>query len=66
MGSVPLPPLSCIMIAYITATYSGIPYSLAYLWIVGVCASTSALRGSALWEFPIKAAPPIILQLKSV
>ncbi len=48
------------MIAWMTGTYSEIPNSLAYRWIAGVWARTSALSGSLLWELPINAAPPMI------
>ena len=35
IGSSPLPPLSCILTALISSTYSGIPYSLAYFCMIG-------------------------------
>lgn len=46
MGSNPCPPLSCIMIALISSTYSPMPYWFAYTRIMGVYASTSSLTGT--------------------
>lgn len=56
MGSLPLPPLSCIITAISSSTYSPIPYWSAYFCITGRYASTSALTGFTV----LKLSPPVI------
>ena len=56
IGSSPLPPDSCIIIALINSTYSPIPYWFAYCRISGSYASTSALTEETVLEL----SPPVM------